>query len=154
MRNGKISKAQFTREMLWYLVIPAIWSKLLTDHLPDEDDDEGWAEWMAKAVASYGLSASMVMRNLASAFNGFEPNIPAFKAFEGLAKLVNEAGELTDPDEEAGLDDAAQLIRALNPLTPMVGAGQVARSLEQLHAVREGEEDPNVYNTLVRGKKR
>lgn len=153
-RKGKISKAQYTREMFWYLVVPAIISKLLVERLPDDDDDEGWAEWMAKAVIEYGLSASMLMRNFASAFKGFDSTIPGFAAFGSVADLWKEFVQGMDEEEEFGLDDAADVIRAVQPLYPMIGSGQVARSLDQLHEVQEGNEDPSAVNMLIKGKEK
>jgi hypothetical protein len=154
MRKGKISKAKYTREMMWYLVIPAIWAKLLTEQLPDPDDDEGWTKWMVAGVAEFGMSASMFWRNIASAQKGFEPNIPAFSAFTGLVRLGGEAAELLNEEEELGMDDMASVIRAMQPLLPMPASGQVARSLEQLESVERGSEDASLYNALVKGKKR
>jgi hypothetical protein len=154
MRGRKISKAQYIHEMLWYLVIPAIWGKILVERWPDEDEDEGWGEWMAAAIAEFGLSASMVWRNLASQFKGFDSSIPAFEFFGGIERLTGEIMELTDEDEEFDKSDAASIIRSVQPLLPIVGSGQIARSLEQAQSVEEGEEDPSLYNKLIKGKKR
>jgi hypothetical protein len=153
-RKGKISKTQFTREMMWYLLIPAIVGKLIVDRLPDDDDDEGWAKWMLHAVADYGLSASMMMRNFAGALKGFKPNIPAYNFISGVARLGGEVAELADEEETFDKADVASIIRALQPMVPMVGSGQVARSLEQMQSADDGEEDPSIVNALIKGKKR
>ena len=150
------SALNFVREMAWYAVVPGILSAWVVGEGPDEEDDEGFWGWAAKATAEYGFSASMFWRNMVSAIKGFEPNIPAFKVFTGTTQAGKTITAVaTDDEEELGKEEMAKLIRSFEPLLALPGAGQAARTLEYLDSYEQGEEGEfSLQNMLVKGKER
>lgn len=146
--------AEFSREMAWYLVAPALLSKVVVSSLWGEDEDEGFWEWSAKAVGEYGLGSVFLLRDLASALNGFKPSVPFQSAPAGLARGVSEIGELIE-EGEVNAEDIPAMIRSMQPLLPLPGSGQVARFLDYTNSHGEGNEgDFNIYDALVEGKER
>lgn len=146
--------ANFSREMAWYLVAPAILSQLVISNWPGEDDEEGLAEWTAKAVGEYGIGAVFMFREIASALKGFDASIPGQAAAGGAVRAGSELVEAA-ADGEADLKDAASFIRGAMPLIPAPGSGQVARFLQYLDSYNQGDEgDFNLYDALVEGKER
>lgn len=146
-------QAEFARQMTWYLVAPALLSQMVISSFWDEDEDGFWA-WAMKSVAEYGLSTVFMLREFAGASKGFEPSIPAFQFMTGGIRVVNEVGEAFEEGEVEG-DDLSAIIRGVQPLVPLPGSGQVARTIDYLHSYSEGNEGEfNLYDALVEGKER
>jgi len=139
---------EFTRQMIWYMAAPGIWSALAVGQLPNDDDDEGWAEWMAQMTAEYGISQLFIIRDLVSLAKGFKPSAPYSDAVDNAWRA---AGALQD--DEYTDKTFKKILKGAAAVTPLPGAGQLNRTVEYIYTYEE-EGDFNLYHALVRGKKR
>lgn len=146
---------EFGRSMFWLLLAPALISRLVISHFPGEDDEESVAQWVAEAVAEYGLASVFLLREVMTVYKGFDPKITGLDAFPGMKRVASEIGEATE-EREVTENDAAQLLRGLMPLAPLPGSGQLARTLQYIESADEGGESNAlpIYDALVEGKER
>ncbi len=147
-KRGKISGFEYARRLGWMAIVPAILTAWILDDLP-EDDDANMLLYLLKKVAFYNFSSVFMVRDLVSSFDGFTPTIPGLQFGTGIVAISKDAKKLITGDEEVDMKTIASMIRGVEPLAPLPGAGQVARTLE-------GAADPNqgTWGMLVEGKER
>ena len=122
-------------QFLWLIAIPALVAHAFLDQAgPDEDDDEGWAEWSAKIIAAYGFGGLVLVREvvqgLVSDYGFGGP--PVFRALE---TVVGFGTGISDGEIDK------QLIRDGIMSLGYVGhlpARQTWRLLEAVHEYNEG----------------
>jgi len=95
------------------------------------------------------MSSMFLVRDLASAMDGFDPSIPGLKFADGIVRVGKETRGLITGDEEFDANTVASIIRGLQPLMPLPMSGQVARSLEGFSDPKQG-----AWGALVEGKER
>lgn len=138
---------EFTRQMAWYLFIPAIISALIVGDTPDEDDDEGWLEWGLKTNLTYGLGQVFIARDVASLINGYGSSSSYTRALDASARLAKDSVKIAEGDKDLDLETAAKLLRAAGQVTTIPGSGSAARTLEYIGS----DEEFNPYKALVTG---
>ena len=143
------SSPEYYRQMIWYLVVPALLSAALVGQLPNEDDEEGWLAWAFKMSATYGLSQVFILRDIASLFNGYGASSTYTRALDAATKLATEGANIASGEKDIDAHTAAQLVRATGNIATIPASGQAARLLDYIGS----DEEFNFYNALVIGKK-
>jgi hypothetical protein len=122
------------------VVVPSVLGDLLVGKGPDEDDDEGWAEWMAKKMIAYPFMSLPVARDVIGGMtSGFGYQFtPAARGIDTIAKLLDDIRKAFDPDEE--VDGVKATKHAVETAGYLFGLplGQVTTTFSQ---VWEGLED-------------
>lgn len=98
------------------VVLPSVLGDLLVGKGPDGDDDEGWAEWMAKKAIAYPFLSLPVARDVIGGMtSGFGYQFtPAARGIDTIAKLLDDIRKAFDPDEEVdGVKATKHAIEAL-----------------------------------------
>lgn len=142
------TEANFYRQTMWYLTVPALLGAWITGDGPD--DDESILAWAAKNVAAYGLATVFFVRDIVSVARGFGPSSSYTRALDAASKLVKESVKIAEDEKDVDLKTAAKITRATGMLFPVPGAGQAARTMEYLGS----DEDFNPYKALVTGVER
>jgi hypothetical protein len=145
--------AEFTRQMAWYLMIPAVVSALIVDDLPGEDDDEGWLKWAGEKTLEYGLAQIFIIRDLVYLWNGFTPSTPYTRAVTEAGRTVKLTTAIVTGEKELSAEVLAKLTRNVSAFVPLPGAGQAARTIEGAVDASE-KNNRNLYQMLVEGKER
>jgi hypothetical protein len=145
--------AEFTRQMSWYLMIPAVVSALIVDDLPGEDDDEGWLKWAGEKALEYGLAQIFIIRDLVYLWNGFTPSTPYTRAVTEAGRTVKLTTAIVTGEKELNAEVLAKLTRNVSAFVPLPGAGQAARTIEGAVDASE-KNNRNLYQMLVEGKER
>ncbi len=155
-KQGKIPWYEYARRLGWMAVMPGIAAAHILDNLP-QDDEDYWYE-MLKEVLMYNAASMFLLRELSSALQGFDNSLPMFSAMKGLGSLAAEGGKLTGIDIAKGetieakdfdSESAVRIIKGLQPLMPLLGSSQVARTMQGLE-----DENQSIYGALVEGKER
>ncbi len=153
---------EFTRQMMWFLVIPAVLSRMVVSDFPwdeDGDDEDSFWQWATGAAVEYGMGGLFLFRDFAAMLRGFDPSLPYQAGISSLGRIGKEGAEvyeqLTGGDEEFDTGDMASILRGIQPLTK-APATSVARFLEYTHSYNEGNEgrEYSLYDALVEGKER
>ncbi|HBA35605.1 MAG TPA: hypothetical protein DCZ12_15880, partial [Gammaproteobacteria bacterium] len=141
------------RSFFWVIAVQSLVSAALVLDLPDEGDDEGWAEWAAKSLASFSLSSVVFVRDIVSALTGFGLKTPYTKVVPATVSGAKKAGEILTAEEELSVENAAKLARTMGLIAPLPGSYALARMLEGVdHQERTGQ--GNIYSIAVEGKPR
>jgi hypothetical protein len=147
-KRDKISGFEYARRLGWMAVAPAILTAWLLDDLPEDEEDSTLLA-MLKKVLFYNFSSVFMVRDLVSAFDGFEPSIPGLSFGKGVTRVTKEMAGLITGDEEFDMNTIASIIRGVQPLVPVPGSGQVARTIEGM-----SDEDQGAWGAIVEGKER
>jgi hypothetical protein len=147
LKKGKISGMEYARRVGWMAIMPAVMSMWLLDDLPEDDEDK--LIHAMKEVGYYNMASLFLLRDLSSTLDGFDPSIPGLQFAKGIKRVTTEMRDLMTGDEEFDANTVASILRGLQPLVPIPGSGQAARTLE-------GYADPNQdkWGMLVEGKER
>lgn len=147
LKRGKISGMEYARRLGWMAIAPALIQMWILDDIPE--DDEEVLEHSLKEIAFYNMSSLFLVRDLASGIDGFTPSIPGLKWIEGVIRVEKGMRDVMTGDEELDAEQLARIVRGLQPLLPLVGSGQVARTLEGI-----ADPEQELYGALVEGKER
>ena len=141
--------SNYSREMVWYLIAPALISAWAVGQGPDED--ENWLLWVAENIGLYRLSQFIGLRELSGLIQGFRPSSPYTRALEGGRRVVKTAADVIEGEKEL-FDPAtiSAILRGASTVIPMPGAGQVARTLDYIGS---NPDEFNIYDALIVGKK-
>jgi len=135
-------------------LISGVLAALLIADMPDEDDDEGWAEWTAKQYGSFLMGTAPILRDIASAMKGFSAKMPAATAAGALYRMPKEVERFISGEQglfETGIDVA----KAVTTIVPVAGSGQIIRMAEYWISYEEGNEgDFNMFQMALQGKTR
>lgn len=147
-KRGKITWYEYARRLGWMAVAPAVIGAFLLDDIPE--DDEEIPKHLALKVLSYNLGSVFLLREATNfMISGFEPNIPMYEFVGGLDAIKRAVKIVNDDDEELDADNVARLIRGASTVIPLLGAGQVARTIQGAD-----DEEQGVWGALVEGKER
>ncbi len=139
------------------LVLSPMLAELLAGRGPDEDDDESWAHWMGRTVASYPFAAVVGVRDVAGAINtGYGYSVSAVDtAGEALVKSARTLGNLASGEDLTRSGVKALLTAAGIWGLPFLGqfpSGQLYITGEYLFDVLTGEHEPEgVVDVLKHG---
>ncbi len=140
------SSADFYRQMMWYVTVPAIIGALIVGNGPDEED-ENFFGWAAKEMAAYSLSSIFFIRDIVSMARGFGPSSSYSRAAEAAKKLAEEGYKIYEDEKDVDAKTAGKILRASGMLFPIPGSGSGARALEEVGS----DEEFNPYKALVTG---
>ncbi len=140
------SSADFYRQMMWYVTVPAIIGALIVGNGPDEED-ENFFGWAAKEMAAYSLSSIFFIRDIVSMARGFGPSSSYSRAADAAKKLAEEGYKIYEDEKDVDAKTAGKILRASGMLFPIPGSGSGARALEEVGS----DEEFNPYKALVTG---
>jgi len=127
---------RFVANMAFLTFLPAVLSELMMGRGPDdgEDDEEGWAKWMAATTLKYSLSGFVGVRDIVSALgtNFGYAGSPVGSAVEAVVTLGKEIGQ---GEADRGLVKAA--FRAAGPVLHLP-TGQAWITAEGIYLWAEG----------------
>jgi len=147
LKNGDINPMEYARRLGWMAIAPALLAMWVLDDIPE--DEEKILPHALKEIAYYNMSSLFLVRDLASGMDGFNPSIPGLKFVDGTIRVSKEMQGLMTGDDELDANTVASILRGLQPLAPLPGSGQVARTLEGMSDPEQG-----VWGSLVEGKER
>jgi len=147
LKSGKINGFEYAKRVGWMAIAPALLSVWLLSDLPDDPDEVPMH--LMKEVAFYNFSSIFLIRDLMSVIDGFTPSLPGLQFGTGAVRVANEVTDVATGDEELDMNTVASIIRGLQPLAPLPGSGQVARTLEGI-----SDENQTTWGSLVEGKDR
>lgn len=147
LKRDMINPMEYARRLGWMAMAPALIAMWLLDDVPE--DDEELIPHALKEIAYYNMSSLFLVRDLASKMDGFNPSIPGLKFADGIVRVGDEMRGLIVGDEEFDAETVASIIRGVQPLIPIPGSGQIARTLEGLSDPKQ-----DIYGALVEGKER
>jgi len=145
-RMGKIDKVEYTWNMLWIIVIPALLDEMMTGFDDDDDDDSAFGAG-AEAIARYSLALMIGLRDVSWLMRSGQGSQLPFQRF------IKTPFEVNRQLQQGEMDSA--LIRSLTDLASLAhvpGGSQLNRSLQYWLAVQEGDEQGfNPWEALVTG---
>ena len=141
----------------FFLVIaPALLAELLAGRGPDEDDEEGWAEWAFQKVALSVFNPIPLLRDVLPPAVAAAQDKPTFGySFTPVAKmgdtfvnLARDAGNVIEGEEtKRATRDFLESVGYVTGLVP----GQIATSAQFLVDVAYGEQDPETFGDWYEG---
>lgn len=150
--------AQVAARTTGYLIVPGIVNALLRSGGPDENKDEGWWEWSAKAVASETAGTVPMVRDIADAAlsgHDYEPT-PLVRMVKTMMGTYGDVVSATGLREKQPSSRALQ--HALETFGYATGAptGQAGATLQFLWDVNDGKVDPQTmsdwWSGLTKGR--
>ena len=136
----------------WLLVVPAILGELLTGKEPEEDEE--WAKWAAKKVATYPFASVPFARDMVNTMaTGYGYKFtPAQRGAETVLKPVNAAMDIMAGEDVDAQRATLATIEAAGYITgnPFFG-GQVTKSAGYLWDVLDGDQRPESVLEFARG---
>lgn len=138
-----------TRTVMLY-VLPVIASEWLAGRLPDDDDEEGFTQWLLAAIGANALGPIPVVRDVANfATKGFASDVSSVDRFLGSAnRVVTDAKNLWEGDE------TTRATRNVMEVAGYAGAptsGQVAATSQFLVDVFSGDQHPETFGDWWEG---
>lgn len=137
----------------WYVVLPALWHGFVQEG-GKQDQDEGWPLWGGKEIASAMVAGIPVINHAVDDWmHGREvvQNAPVIDVVDHLAQSA------TDLIRAAGLSDkplsdkwVRHTIETPGYIFGLAGAGPVARTVQYLHDIYTGEEQPQGAGDFLR----
>ena len=141
----------------FFLVIaPALLAELLAGRGPDEDDEEGWAEWAFQKVALSVFNPIPLLRDVLPPAVAAAQDKPTFGySFTPVAKmgdtfvnLARDTGNVIEGEEtKRATRDFLESVGYVTGLVP----GQIATSAQFLVDVAYGEQDPETFGDWYEG---
>ena len=147
LKRGKISGMEYARRLGWMAIAPAIIAMWVLDDVP-EDEDEVIAH-MLKEVGRYNMASLFLLKDIASAMDGFSSSIPGLKFADGIARVTKDMKDVVSGDEEADMELVVSILRGLQPVTKIPASGQITRTLDGVN-----DPDQDAWGALVEGKER
>jgi hypothetical protein len=140
----------------WLVIVPALAAAVLAGRWPDEEDDEGWAEWAFKEIAISMVNPIPFLRDAAPvAISRFsdEPTFgysfsPTARAFETGINVVGDLGNVIEGEDTKRA--TRNFLEAAGYVTGAV-PGQVATSAQFIVDIGYGEQDPQTMGEWLEG---
>ena len=141
----------------FFLVIaPALLAELLAGRGPDEDDEEGWAEWAFQKIALSVFNPIPLLRDVLPPAVAAAQDKPTFGySFTPVAKmgdtfvnLARDAGNVIEGEETKRA--TRNFLEGVGYVTGLV-SGQIATSAQFLVDVAYGEQDPETFGDWYSG---
>jgi hypothetical protein len=136
----------------YYLVVPALVEAMATEGGPDDDKDETWMGWAAKAVAGEIPAGIPIMRDIAkAAISGRDYELsPVGKAVQSGQKLMKDMGSLWDDDKGEPSHWVKHAIETPGYIFGLP-TGQLSNTAQYLYDVLEGKQDPEDAKEFMQG---
>ena len=141
----------------FFLVIaPALLAELLAGRGPDEDDEEGWAEWAFQKIALSVFNPIPLLRDVLPPAVAAAQDKPTFGySFTPVAKmgdtfvnLARDAGNVIEGEETKRA--TRNFLEGVGYVTGLV-PGQIATSAQFLVDVAYGDQDPETFGDWYSG---
>jgi len=143
--------AAFLMDGLLMPIIAANLAQVLIMDIPDEDEEV--EEWAAKNTLKFMLGTVPLIRDIASAWEGFAPTMPISAVAVAPVRMKTEI-ESYMKGNQSGIKLAADIGRAAGSVIPMPGSGNIWRFLDYTDSFLEGNEGKNfnIYQALAEGR--
>jgi hypothetical protein len=143
--------AAFLMDGLLLPIIAANMAQLLIMDFPD--DDEEVEEYIAKNTFKFMLGTVPLVRDIASAWEGFAPTMPISAVAVAPVRIKTEIESFMKGDQ-SGWKLAADIGRATGSVVPMPGSGNLWRLLDYTDSYLEGKEGKNfnLYQAFAEGR--
>jgi hypothetical protein len=143
--------AAFLMDGLLMPIIAANLAQVLIMDIPDDDEEVG--EWAAKNTFKFMLGTVPLVRDIASAWEGFAPTMPISAVAVAPVRIKTEI-ESYMKGNQTGIKLAADIGRAAGSVIPMPGSGNLWRFLDYTDSFLEGNEGKNfnLYQALAEGR--
>jgi hypothetical protein len=143
--------AAFLMDGLLMPIIAANLAQLLIMDIPE--DEEEVPGWMAENTFKFMLGTMPLIRDVASAWEGFAPTMPISAVATAPVRLKQEI-ESYAKGNQSGIKLAADIGRTVGSVMPLPGSGNLWRFLDYTDSYLEGNEgkDFNIYQALAEGR--
>jgi hypothetical protein len=160
VRRGDWRKASMIT--FWMLIATPLFDALLAGDVPDDDDEEGWASWLARNVGTYQMAGIPIVRDVGNyaerkmigEYANFNPG-PLTRIFTSSERAAQLAWDSTLGEDE--ISDT-WLRTAIETPGFFLGlpTGQVSQTSQFLYDVGQGTQNPrdfsDWYQGLTKGK--
>jgi len=136
------------------LIMPIIAANLAQVLIMDiPDDEEEVPGWLAENSFKFMLGTVPLVRDIASAWEGFTPSMPISAVATAPVRIKTEI-ESYAKGNQSGLKLAADIGRTVGSVMPLPGSGNLWRFLDYTDSYLEGNEgkDFNIYQALAEGR--
>ena len=157
VRTAKVEDVPGLLARAWWLfVVPPLLSELLAGRVPDDDDDETWAEWAMTNIAFQIFGPIPVLRDIGPTLWAKAMDRPSFgyrftPAQGGVESVINVAGDLSSiaqgQETKRATRNAIETVGYFTGLT----TGQMAVAAQFLVDVGSGDADPDGIGDWWRG---
>lgn len=132
-------------------IIAANMAQLLIMDWPD--DDEEVEDYIAKNTFKFMLGTMPLIRDIASAWEGFAPTMPISAVATAPVRIKTEI-ESYAKGNQSGLKLTADIGRSVGSVVPLPGSGNLWRLLDYTDSYLEGKEGKNfnLYQALAEGR--
>ena len=146
-----MTPAGFRAVLTTPLIVAPLAAILVMDY-PDDDSDEGWAEYVAKRYVAFMAGTLPLIRDMVGfAVSGYAPKTVLAGGQEGPWRAAEEARAFFEGRQSA-LKTASDITKAVTTIVPVPASGQVTRVADYLDSYWMGKEgDFNAYQMLVEG---
>lgn len=134
LAGKKFPISSFSR-MMWAVLVPTLMDAALrSDFGPDDDEEETWAEWLAKKTAAYSArSIPLIGTGFASYMEGYSYRASPLEAVPVNLKKAGDAVYAWTQDEtESNWELAQALVLGLGTTFGIGGTTQASRFIEAL----------------------
>jgi len=142
-------------EILFLPFMVALFSAVIVMDMPEDDDEEGWGEWMASRYFAFLSGTIPILRDIvAMATSGFAPKTVISGAQESPVRVIKEIEAFIE-DKQSALKTGSDVLKAVSTVVPIPAAGQATRLADYYDSYAKGNEgDFDPYQSLVEGKQR
>lgn len=154
-RRGDWRKASMIA--FWMMIATPLFDALLAGDVPDDDDEEGWASWLARNIGTYQMAGIPILRDVASygerkfigeyATFGPGPLSRIFSSSEKAAQLAWDGTLGEDEISETWLRTAIETPGFFLGLP----TGQVSQTSQFLYDVGQGTQRPETFGDWYQG---
>lgn len=141
----------FLMDGLLMPIIVANFAQVLIMDIPD--DDEEYLEWATENTFKFMLGTMPLIRDVASAWEGFAPTMPISAVATAPVRLKQEL-ESYAKGNQSGLKLTADVGRTLGSVMPLPGSGNLWRLLDYTDSYLDGKEGKtyNIYQAVAEGR--
>jgi len=132
-------------------IIAANMAQLLIMDWPDEEEEV--EEYVAKNTFKFMLGTVPLIRDIASAWEGFAPTMPISAVAVAPVRIKTEV-ESYMKGNQSGLKLGADVGRAVGSVVPLPGSGNLWRLMDYTDSYLDGKEGKNfnLYQALAEGR--
>jgi len=160
-RIGRLTQGQanmadvsaIVHRSFWYILLPSLWHGFISGG-GKQGDDEGWATWAAKEIGSTMFNGIPVVNHIVDAFTNqrdFSMS-PAGDVVNTLMKSGQDVAHLMHLMPGHVSDKwVKHTIETPGYIFGISGAGQVGRTVQYMHDVYTGQENPHGAGEFLKG---
>jgi hypothetical protein len=141
----------------WFMIATPLLDAVLAGDVPDDDDEEGWAQWLARNIGFYLFAGVPVLRDVAAYT---ERKVSGQYATFNVGPIARVLDSTEDLAKDIANDEASDkwVRHAIETPGYFLGlpTGQAGQTAQFLWDVSEGDADPETmadwYSGLTKGR--